>query len=213
MRYWLPMRYRWIVWAAALVAGVGIGAGIAIARNSSSSAPATSSSNGAQAQVSWKPGQKAAPDFALRDAHGRPISLRRFHGRPVLLTFIDPLCTTFCPLEASVLDRMLASLPAAERPAIVSVSVNRLGDNQKTYAHDARKWKLTPDWHWAVGSQAALERVWKAYAIGVAVDPKTKDVTHTEAAYLVDANGDQRALYLWPFGSAALLRELRSLAQ
>jgi cytochrome oxidase Cu insertion factor (SCO1/SenC/PrrC family) len=203
------MRYRWIVWAAALAVGVAIGAGIAIARNSS---PAPSvEQTASSAQVSWKAGQKAAPDFALRDEKGKPISLQRFHGRPVILTFIDPLCTTFCPLEARVLDRMLARLSPAQRPAIISISVNRLGDNERAYRHDASKWKLRPDWHWAVGSQAALERVWNAYAIGVAVDPKTKDVTHTEAAYLVDPSGHQRALYLWPFSSAALLSELRAL--
>jgi cytochrome oxidase Cu insertion factor (SCO1/SenC/PrrC family) len=204
------MRYRWIVWAAALAVGVAIGAGIAIAR---SSAPAPSvAQTASSAQVSWKAGQKAAPDFALRDEKGKPISLQRFHGRPVIVTFIDPLCTTFCPLEARVLDRMLARLSPAQRPAIISVSVNRLGDNERAYRHDASKWKLRPDWHWAVGSQAALERVWNAYAIGVAVDPKTKDVTHTEAAYLVDPSGHQRALYLWPFSSAALLSELRTLS-
>jgi cytochrome oxidase Cu insertion factor (SCO1/SenC/PrrC family) len=204
------MRYRWIVWAAALAVGVAIGAGIAIAR-SSSPAPSVAQT-ASSAQVSWKAGQKAAPDFALRDEKGKPISLQRFHGRPVIVTFIDPLCTTFCPLEARVLDRMLARLSPAQRPAIISISVNRLGDNERAYRHDASKWRLTPDWHWAVGSQAALERVWNAYAIGVAVDPKTKDVTHTEAAYLVDPSGYQRALYLWPFRSAALLSELRTLS-
>jgi cytochrome oxidase Cu insertion factor (SCO1/SenC/PrrC family) len=206
------MRYRWIVWAAALAAGVGIGTGIAVARSSSSAPPAGRWSPFGTAQVSWRAGQKVAPNFALRDEHGRPISLRRFHGRAVLLTFIDPLCTTLCPLEARVLNRMLARLPAAQRPAIVAVSVNRLGDNQKAYAHDARKWKLTSDWHWAVGSQAALARVWHAYGIGVAVNPQTKDVTHTEAAYIVDSSGYQRALYLWPFASAALLGELHTVA-
>jgi cytochrome oxidase Cu insertion factor (SCO1/SenC/PrrC family) len=161
--------------------------------------------------VAWKAGQKVAPSFSLRDEQGKPISLERFRGRPVILTFIDPLCTTFCPLEAKVLDRMLARLPAAERPAIVSVSVNRLGDNAKAYRHDAQAWKLTSAWHWAVGSQPALQSVWKSYAIGVSVDPKTKDVTHTEAAYLVDAKGYQRALYLWPFNASDLVRGLRSL--
>lgn len=204
------MRNRWIVWAASLVIGVGIGTGIAIATQSSGEAAQLTTTS--TAQIAWNAGQKAAPEFALRDEHGRPISLQRFHGRPVVLTFIDPLCTTFCPLEARVLNRMLAGLPAAQRPAIIAVSVNRLGDNRKAYAHDARKWKLTSDWHWAVGSQAALARVWRAYAIGVAVDPKTKDVIHTEAAYLVDGSGDQRSLYIWPFGSAPLLRDLHALA-
>lgn len=213
MRYLRGMRYRWIVWAVALVAGVGIGVGIAFVR-SSPSAPAVQNAaiTPAAPEMSWKAGQKRAPDFTLRDATGRRISLRRFAGRPVIVTFIDPLCTTFCPLEARVLDGMLARLPAAQRPAIVAVSVNPRGDNARAYRHDAKAWKLTRDWHWAVGSPRALARVWQAYAIGVSVDPKTKDVAHTEAAYLVDPSGYQRALYLWPFGTAALLSELRGFA-
>lgn len=159
----------------------------------------------------WAAGEKLAPGFSLSDEHGSPISLGRFHGRPVILTFIDPLCTTFCPLEAKVLDQMLAQLPAAQRPAIVAVSVNRLGDNARAYAHDAHAWKLTSAWHWAVGGQPALQRVWRDYGIGVMVDPKTKDVAHTEAAYLVDPHGYQRALYIWPFNANDLVRGLRSL--
>jgi cytochrome oxidase Cu insertion factor (SCO1/SenC/PrrC family) len=207
-----------LLWALTLVLSVCVAAVIVflVAGRGSGTAGATASgqailsSQGGPSAV-WGAGQKAAPRFALADEHGRPISLARFHGRPVILTFIDPLCTTFCPIEAKVLDRMLARLPAAQRPAIVSVSVNRLGDNARAYRHDARAWRLTGAWHWAVGSQPALERVWKDYSIGVSVDSKTKDVTHTEAAYLVDRNGYQRALYLWPFNANDLVRGLRSL--
>lgn len=206
------MRYRWIVLGVALVVGIGVGAGVAVLTASPTSSANPPFSQQPAAQVSWKAGQRRAPDFSLRDESGKPISLQRFRGRPVIVTFIDPLCTTFCPIEAHVLDRLLARLPAAQRPAIVSVSVNRLGDNRRAYRHDARKWSLTSDWHWAVGSQAALAHVWKQYGIGVEVNPKTKDVTHTEAAYLVDASGYERALYLWPFDSAALLRELHAVA-
>lgn len=210
---------RWFLWAITLVLAVAVtlvtiffvvGTGAGSSGAAGVSGQEVLAAKGGPGFV-WKAGQKVAPGFSLSDEHGRPISLRRFHGRPVILTFIDPLCTTFCPLEAGVLDQMLARLPAAQRPAIVSVSVNRLGDDAKAYRHDARAWKLTGAWHWAVGSQPALGRVWKAYGIGVQVDPKTKDVTHTEAAYLVDRRGYQRALYLWPFSAADLVRGLRSL--
>lgn len=204
------------LWALTLGLSVGVAAAIVflVAGRGNGTTNATGQAILAAqggASATWRAGQKVAPGFSLMDAHGSPISLTRFRGRPVLLTFIDPLCTTFCPIEAKVLDRLLARLPAAQRPAIVSVSVNRLGDNARAYRHDARAWKLTGAWHWAVGSQPALERVWKSYSIGVSVDPKTKDVTHTEAAYLVDAKGYQRALYLWPFNASDLARGLRSL--
>src|SRR5438046_2834159 len=36
------------------------------------------------------------------------------------------------------------------------------------------------------------------------------DIVHTEAAYVVDANGYERALYLWPFTGADVLKVLRT---
>ena len=41
-----------------------------------------------------------APGFALTDQHGRPVSLASLRGKAVLLTFLDPVCVTDCPLEA-----------------------------------------------------------------------------------------------------------------
>jgi cytochrome oxidase Cu insertion factor (SCO1/SenC/PrrC family) len=164
-------------------------------------------------------GEKLAPGFSLRSENGGPISLRQFRGRPVIVTFIDPLCRNLCPLEAKVLGRVVAQLPAAQRPAILAVSTNRWADARKNLLLDRTKWNLPSDWHWAVGSPAALARVWKAYAIGVSVatktiaDIKVRRITHTEAAYLVDAGGYQRALYIYPFRVSDVERTLRSLAR
>ena len=41
-----------------------------------------------------------APDFTLTDQHGRPVRLSGLHGKVVLLTFLDPVCVTDCPLIA-----------------------------------------------------------------------------------------------------------------
>jgi cytochrome oxidase Cu insertion factor (SCO1/SenC/PrrC family) len=169
--------------------------------------------------VTWPKGKKFAPGFSLRNENGGPISLRQFRGRPVVVSFIDPLCRNLCPLEAKVLDRIVASFPAARRPAIVAVSVNQWADARKNLLLDKRTWGLPSEWHWAVGSPAALARVWKAYAIGVSAATQTiagikvHRITHTEAAYLVDPSGHQRALYLYPFRASDVERTLRSLAR
>jgi cytochrome oxidase Cu insertion factor (SCO1/SenC/PrrC family) len=169
--------------------------------------------------VTWPVGKKVAPGFSLRNQNGGPISLKQFRGRPVILTFIDPLCRNLCPLEAKTLDRVAASFPAGQRPAIVAVSVNHWADARKNFVLDKSRWSLPSDWHWAVGSPAALARVWKAYAIGVSVATKTiagikvRRVTHTEAAYMVDPQGYERALYLYPFRASDVESTLRSLAR
>ena len=169
------------------------------------------------ADATWAAGARPAPDFSLTDQTGRPVSLARFRGRPVLLTFIDPLCRNLCPTEAKVLERVQSQFPAARRPAIVAVSVNQWGNARANLLLDARKWKLTSVWHWAVGPVAKLRRAWAAYAIGVQDAPKTvagvtvHDITHTEATYLIDARGDQRALFLFPFRAADVTRAVEAL--
>lgn len=169
--------------------------------------------------VTWAMGKKLAPGFSLRNQDGGPISLRQFRGRAVIVTFIDPLCRNLCPLEAKVLGRMVAQMPAAQRPAIVAVSTNQWADARKNLLLDRSKWSLPSDWHWAVGSPQALARVWKDYAIGVSVATKTiagvkvRRITHTEAAYLVDPSGYQRALFLYPFRASDVEHTLRSLTR
>jgi len=54
-----------------------------------------------------------------------------------------------------------------------------------------------------------LEAVWRSYHIQVV--PAAADIGHTEAAYLVDARGDQRALFLWPFHAVDVAATLSRL--
>jgi cytochrome oxidase Cu insertion factor (SCO1/SenC/PrrC family) len=211
-------RLRWFVLAGALAVGVGIGAAIAVLRSTSTS-PAVASSAESGPPVTWPVGKKLAPGFTLRSESGAPISLQQFRSRPVIVTFIDPLCRNLCPLEAKTLDRVVAQLPAAQRPVIVAVSTNQWANARKNLLLDRQKWNLPSEWHWAVGAPAALARVWKNYAIGVSVATKTiagtkvHRITHTEAAYVVDPSGHQRALYLYPFRASDVERTLRSLTR
>ena len=41
-----------------------------------------------------------APPFSLIDQHGNPVSLSSLRGHTVALTFLDPVCTSDCPLIA-----------------------------------------------------------------------------------------------------------------
>ena len=138
-------------------------------------------------------------------------------GRIVILTFIDPVCTTLCPLEAKELDRVEQSLSGALRPAIVAVSVNPWGDAPRNFRADARKWRLDANWRWAVGSRAQLARVWHAYSIGVrvrrfkAVGITTHQVDHTEAAYVIDRRGFERMLFVYPFSAGDVENAVRQL--
>lgn len=166
----------------------------------------------------WAAGTRKAPGFHLTDQNGKAFSLASYRGRVVVLTFLDPLCTTLCPIEAARLGQVVRSLPPAARPAIVSVSVNVFGDARRHLVQDMRKWRAGPTFRWGVGDPKTLAAVWRHYDIGV-LDQKKKvagvvvhDVVHTEAAYIVDANGYERALFLWPFTGADVKTALAKLS-
>ncbi|HET8528815.1 MAG TPA: SCO family protein [Gaiellaceae bacterium] len=156
--------------------------------------------------ATWSAGEKRAPAIDLRAADGSPLSLAAFRGRKVIVTFVDPHCTTFCPRESIVLDDAIRALPVAQRPAVVAVSVDPKVQSERVLVQEARRFRWTPQWHWAIGTKAQLAAVWKRY--GIMVVPTPDDITHTEAAYVLDARGYQRALLAWPFKSTDVSRAL-----
>ncbi|MDX6466410.1 MAG: hypothetical protein QOI27_1450 [Gaiellaceae bacterium] len=207
---------RWLAWFALLLVGIAAGIGVLVTRTSTHSAAPVVPSSDAPAGT-WAAGKVRAPDFRLTDQHGAPVSLSALRGRPVIVTFIDPLCRDYCPLEAKRLNAVARSFPASEKPAIVAVSVNVYGNARTHLLQDADKWSLVPQWRWGVGTAAQLASVWKRYHIGVLVSTKkiagvkVHTVAHTEASYVIDANGYERAVFLWPYTAAGVTRTLRAL--
>jgi protein SCO1/2 len=203
-------RYRWLIWAGAALLGIAIA--LVIARVTSSSG----TSSPPDVTQTWPAGARSAPAFALSDEHGKPLTLASLRGRPAIVTFIDPLCRDFCPREASVLSAASTKL-GKDAPAIVSVSVNPWADTAQNFKADAAHWRLAPGWRWGVGSYPRLAKVWKDYAVGVQVTKKTiagvkvRNIVHTGAAYLIDANGDERALFLYPFTTDQVVTAARNM--
>jgi cytochrome oxidase Cu insertion factor (SCO1/SenC/PrrC family) len=207
---------RWALYAAVPLLVVAA-ASLAFALRSSDSPRASTVEPAAtEAAATWAPGKKRAPDFALRDEHGKPLTLAALRGRPVLITFIDPLCRDYCPLEAQHLGDAVRK--ADPKPVVVAVSVNTAANTPATFALDRQKWNLPPQWRWGAGSADELAKVWKRYGITVLVTKKkvagveVQQVAHTEAAYLVDADGWERALFIWPYSPSAVTDALAATA-
>jgi protein SCO1 len=213
---------RWLVWGAVVLVGVLVGSLLAVLQVSRRPATAPGAGVGTvgptSPPVSWAAGSRRAPDFRLVDQAGSPVSLAAYRGRPVIVTFIDPLCRNFCPLEAKQLNELVRSLPVRSRPGIVAVSVNVYGNARRNLLQDVARWRLVPQWRWAVGSGRQLARVWRRYRVGVLVTTKriagvrVHEISHTEAAYVIDGRGYERALFMWPFRAGDVLATLRRLA-
>lgn len=161
-------------------------------------------------QATWKAGAVRAPLFRLRDQHGRRVSLASYRGRTVVIAFMDSLCTAECPLEAAQLAAAVRPLAQAARPQLLIVSVDT-ADSPRTVAAAARKWHLPAGFEWLMGARAELAPVWRAYRIQVKVT-KT-DILHSDAFYVVDRDGFERAGFLTPFIPGLLTRDLRTLGR
>lgn len=217
----LPRELRWAIPGLSVLCGVAIAAPIlALGRSQRTSSPRAYSpvSLVSPPAATWGAGARRAPNFLLSDQAGRPVSVAANRGRPVIVTFIDPLCRNFCPLEAQVINQMERQLPPAHRPVVLAVSVDVYANARRYLVQDDREWHLVPEWRWAVGRPAYLAGVWGNYRIGVKVTTRringtvTYRIDHTEAAYVLDATGHERAMFVWPFNPQDVAQVLRQLA-
>jgi cytochrome oxidase Cu insertion factor (SCO1/SenC/PrrC family) len=136
-----------------------------------------------------------APTFNLVNQRGQAVSLRTLRGRTVALTFLDPVCTSDCPLIAQEFRQAAALLggdaPHVEFVAIVdnpiyrSVAVMSAFDRQEGLDHMS-------NWLYLTGTVSALGRVWNEYGMPTVVYGAGAMVAHGELTYIIDGHGRTR---------------------
>ena len=137
----------------------------------------------------------AAPAFRLVDQNGRTVSLSDLRGRTVALTFLDPVCTSDCPLIAQEFRDANALLGSdAGQVVFVAVVANPIYRSTAfTRAFDRQEGlDLMRNWLYLTGSRSALEHVWEQYGIVADVAPAGAMIAHSDLAYLIDARGHTR---------------------
>jgi cytochrome oxidase Cu insertion factor (SCO1/SenC/PrrC family) len=136
-----------------------------------------------------------APAFDLTDQDGRQVTLASMDGKVILLTFLDPVCTSDCPLIAQEFRQADTVLgPAARRVELVAIVANPL---YRTVAYTRafdRQESLSglPNWLFLTGSLAQLSQAWRNYAIAAQILPAGGMVAHSDIAYVIDARGHTR---------------------
>ena len=138
----------------------------------------------------------AAP-FTLTDTSGRSVSLASLAGHTVVLTFLDPVCTSDCPLIAQDLrlaDQRLGG--AAARVELVAVVNNPLYTTTAVTAAFDRQEGLErmANWSFLTGSLPQLHRVWNDYGVQTQVTPAGAMVAHSDIVYLIDKDGHTRVI-------------------
>jgi cytochrome oxidase Cu insertion factor (SCO1/SenC/PrrC family) len=194
-RWWEQASLSYVVRTAAVVAALGIvliGSGpMALASVNRQADPILTEALDGTPNALDSP----APPFQLTDQHGRPVSLASLHGHVVALTFLDPVCTSDCPLIAQEFrqaDQQLSGQSAqvdfvaiVANPIYRSASFTNAFDRQEDLTH-------LPNWYYLTGSVPALQRVWDSYGVQVQTVANGAMVAHSDLAYVIDARGRER---------------------
>lgn len=138
-----------------------------------------------------------APPFGLVNQRGEPVSLAGMRGSTVVLTFLDPVCTTDCPIIAQEL-RVTASLLGTDAANVrfVAVAANPVYYSVATVSAFTRQEGMDslPNWSFLTGSLPQLEGVWNSYGAIVQTAPAGGMVVHPDIVYVIDSHGILRRI-------------------
>jgi cytochrome oxidase Cu insertion factor (SCO1/SenC/PrrC family) len=134
-----------------------------------------------------------APNFTLTGQDGREVSLASLRGKVVLLTFLDPVCTTDCPIIAAEMraaDTILGSkesgaelVAVVANPTYTSLAYTRAFDVQEEL-------NTVPNWLFLTGTVNQLAAVWHHYGIEVEDLPAGAMAAHNDIAFVISAHGE-----------------------
>jgi len=136
-----------------------------------------------------------APAFRLTDQRGQTVTLGSLRGKVVLLTFLDPVCTTDCPLIGQELKAAGNLLGAQDRQVeLVAIVANPTYRGREfTQAFTQQEGLGTvPNWLYLTGSLTQLRQVWEQYGITVENLPAGAMSAHPDLLFVIDRTGRTR---------------------
>jgi len=133
-----------------------------------------------------------APGFTLTDQDGRTVSLASLRGKVVLMTFLDPVCTSDCPIIGQEFKQTGQLLGAQNKNVeLVAVVANQIyRSTLYTRAFDQQEGLATvPNWLYLTGSLSQLSAVWEHYGVTVQNLPAGAMSAHNDVAVVIDPSG------------------------
>jgi protein SCO1/2 len=149
-----------------------------------------------------------APDFALVDQDGRPVSLAALRGRVVLLDFVYTSCRGPCPILTGIHRHVRDGLSETQRAAVqlVSITLDPAHDTPAVLRAWADERRLeTQGWSFATGATGDVDAVARAYGVGSVRQPNG-EIEHTVATFLIDRDGNIARRYLGTVHGADAIR-------
>jgi len=173
-------------------------------------------------EVQQKPVERRAVvipinNFTLIDQSSRAFKFSELTGRVVVVTFAYTTCPDVCPLITAALRQVQSGLASDERRKVflLTITTDPEIDSPAVLANYAKRYRAdSSNWSFLSGDQAALEKVWKNFGVGV--NRQTRGlVDHTPLTAVVDRRGKMRVAYIGPTPNVKMvLQDVRNfLAQ
>jgi len=132
-----------------------------------------------------------APTFSLVDQHGHLYHLGEHPGHYTLLTFLDPVCYTDCPLLAEQLKLVAENVGANAPLDLVAIAANPRHESEADVQHFMALHHLgsLKNFYFVTGSLATLSRTWGAFGIQV-ISSKTSIMSiHSDLMFIIGPQG------------------------
>lgn len=161
-----------------------------------------------------------ASPFTLTDQHGSLYRLGEHPGHFTLLTFLDPLCYTDCPLLANQLKSVRAGLPLSAKLDMVAVAANPYHETLANLNHFIALHGLgaVKDFYFVTDTALSkVAKVWSTYGISVEMKPTDKMSIHSDYMFIIAPNGNLKwivadnPLSNWAGGHSAVIELLTLL--
>jgi cytochrome oxidase Cu insertion factor (SCO1/SenC/PrrC family) len=136
-----------------------------------------------------------APAFDLVDQNGRQVTLTGLRGKALAVTFLDPVCTSDCPVIAQEFRSAARMLGAdGQKVELIAIDANpRYTSRAYLTAFDEQEGlQDVSNWEYLTGSLPALQHVWSSFAVEVAYQSGGAMVDHSDVVYIVDPTGHTR---------------------
>jgi len=161
------------------------------------------------------PEARALPAFELVNQHNEPFGTKQLKGHWSIMFFGYTNCPDVCPTTLATLarvDKQLASLPAAQHPQVVFVSVDPKRDTVKQLNNYVTF--FSPAFIGLTGEQAQLDTLTHGMGVPVVINDTgngTYTVDHAATMFLINPDAGMTAVFSPPHDVNNLTNDIKRI--
>ncbi len=199
---------------AAVVAIVAVASGMLLARALFTSQDSTQL---ALAKATLLTPPRPLPEFELIDQDGSPFTQAQLRGHWSVLFFGFTHCPDVCPTTLGVLAKArqeLSDLPDELQPHVVLVSVDPKRDTPQQLASYVKFFDSS--FTGVTGTERSIDEFTRSIGVPVAITPTQNgdySVDHSAALFLIDPQGNMRALFSTPHVVSVIADDYRRIVK